>query len=114
MFMDRVITRSASDVANYRSSWTVDRSSFQSLDERGSSSGAFDVGAGTHDVNATFSFTRNGGADTNGFSLNRVVSCNTPVGSETSANYGGFSQDTSMAAPPHVTGSAALLKSYRA
>ena len=111
MFMDRVITRSASDVANYK----VFVDGGQVLNFNPSTSGlifgAFDVGAGTHDVNATFSFTRNGGADTNGFSLNRVyVSCNTPVGSETSANYG-FSQGTSMAAP-HVTGAAALLKSY--
>lgn len=111
MFMDRVIVRSASDVANYK----VFVDGLEALSFNPTSSGlvfgAFDVPAGPHDVNATFSFTRNGGAVTNGFSLNRVyVTCNVPVGSESSNDYG-FLAGTSMAAP-HVTGTAALLAAY--
>jgi hypothetical protein len=112
MYMDRVISKSAGDIANYKV--FVDGGEVLNINpsSNGLAFGTFNVvGAGVHNVNATFSFTRGGGADTNGFSLNRLyVTCNVPVGSESSDHYG-FLAGTSMAAP-HVTGTAALLKSF--
>jgi subtilisin family serine protease len=109
--MDRIIQRSASDTANYKVYQDgVEIFTFNPTSS-GVAFGEFNVDAGTHDIRASFSFTRSGGAATNGFSLARVgLSCNVPVGSETSSNYG-FLQGTSMATP-HVTGAAALLKAY--
>ncbi len=86
--MKRQIVRSAADAASYRIFVDGGQVALVNPSTSGTiSSPMFSVPAGTRDVNAAFSYTRNGGVDTNGFSLSRLdmPRCNVPTGLETSA-----------------------------